>query len=170
MLSKEKTEFPEVGNVRTISVLPAVFKVFERIVLNRLKEELSSNPLHPAQTGFTEGKSTMHNVHELTSLVQTARNYALEQRRTVKEVSKRSWQFVAFIDLRKAFDSVNREQLVRKLQQRQLSSQLVLTVENLLSQTTMNYNGHKIETKVGVPQGAVTSPTLFNLYIDDLVQ
>ena len=46
-LSKEETEFPSVGAIRTVCVLPGVFKVYEKIVLSKLKPELKAkSPLH----------------------------------------------------------------------------------------------------------------------------
>ena len=46
-LSKEEKEFPSVGAIRTVCVLPGVFKVYEKIVLSKLKPELKAkSPLH----------------------------------------------------------------------------------------------------------------------------
>ena len=36
-LSKDMTPFPKVGNIRTISILPVTFKLYERLLLNRLE-------------------------------------------------------------------------------------------------------------------------------------
>ena len=40
-LSKEDSEFPSVGGIRTVNVLPGIFKIYEKIVLKKLKQELS---------------------------------------------------------------------------------------------------------------------------------
>ena len=150
-------------------MLPGVYKVFEKVVLKRVQAALAEEPLNQAQTGFTHGKSTMHNVQALLDLVQSAKQHAASQRAEVKQVSKRAWQFVLFLDLRKAFDSVDRSKLVKLLQKRRFEPVLTALVHNMLSATVMNYDGKRTETRVGVPQGAITSPTLFNVYIDGLV-
>ena len=58
-LSKEDTAYPQVGNVRTISILPTTYKIFERIIFQRLEEEVQENsPIHSTQRGFMKNKRT----------------------------------------------------------------------------------------------------------------
>ena len=47
-LAKEDTEYPNVGAIRTVNILPSIFKIFEKVVLGKLKVELREKaPLHP---------------------------------------------------------------------------------------------------------------------------
>ena len=95
-----------------------------------------------------------------------AREMAFAERRRTKTISERTKVYVCFLDLKKAFDSVDRVKLVRKLEERGIAPTLTRTLKDFLSDTVINYQNHRIETNIGVPQGAVTSPTLFNIYID----
>ena len=52
-LSKEDTPFPGVGNIRTISVTPTITKLYEKVLLERLKVVcLEKKLVHPTQAGF----------------------------------------------------------------------------------------------------------------------
>jgi hypothetical protein len=78
---------------------------------------------------------------------------------------------LAFIDLRKAFDSVDRHLLLKILKRRwEVPPWLFNTIRSFLSDTSGVVQGHRVKTNVGVPQGAVLSPTLFNLYINSMLE
>ena len=74
-----------------------------------------------------------------------------------------------FIDLAKAFDSIDRNILIDTMKERGINKSLVKAFSNMLASTSMLIDGEKVATNVGVMQGAVTSPVTFALYIDGLL-
>ena len=88
-------EDSNVSNYRPISVLPCFSKILERIMYNRLYKYLLNNHiLYKNQFGFQKHHSTEHAVMELTSEISDAFNHNL-------------FTLGVFIDLSKAFDTVN---------------------------------------------------------------
>lgn len=102
-------------------------------------------------------------------MLNTAKNRTLEQRQRKVPVKHRTRQYITFIDLKKAFDKVNRYKLVLELNKMGISPKLTVIIKNLLSNTTGTIGNEIIATTTGVPQGGVLSPTLFNLYINSLL-
>jgi len=76
---------------------------------------------------------------------------------------------IAFLDLRKALDTVSRAKLLQKMVNKGINTGLVRAIRDLLTNTRMHIDDQKFTTYRGVPQGAVTSPFLFNFFIDDLL-
>ena len=74
-----------------------------------------------------------------------------------------------FIDLAKAFDSIDRSILINTMKDRGVNDSLVKAFSNMLASTSMLIDGEKVATNIGVMQGAVTSPVTFALYIDGLL-
>ena len=157
-----KSGKPEViDNYRPISSLPIFSKIFERLTLNRMDSFISrNNILTSCQYGFRKGCSTTQAVARLLSVVVQAYN-------------QRSFSACFFLDLRKAFDTVNHDFLITKLQhygfRGQCSDYLRSYYQN--RQQYVYANGHSSSTKsvvYGVPQGSILGPICFSLYINDM--
>ena len=81
--------------------------------------------------------------------------------------------YVCYIDLTKAFDYLNRDALILKLQQRNVDGKFLNTIKYMFlkSSSRVKWNGKiskPIKTRYGVMQGGVLSPKLFNEFFQDL--
>ena len=83
--------------------------------------------------------------------------------------------YTCFIDLKKAYDTINHDALFYKLQQKNFSKNLLNLLDNIYSKTecTVKINGaltNFYPCKKGQRQGDPLSPLLFNLFINDVLQ
>lgn len=96
-------DISSLNNYRPISILPIVSKIIERAVHQQLSEFLDVNQvLHPNQSGFRPKHSTA------TALAKLVNQWSLN-------IDNKEISGVAFINLRKAFDTVDHELLLHKL-------------------------------------------------------
>ena len=157
-----KSGNPEtIDNYRPISSLPVFSKIFERLTLNRMERFISKyNLLTPCQFGFRKGFSTTHAVVKLLTNI-------------VKAYHQKIYSACFFLDLRKAFDTVNHELLIRKLEhygfRGQCSEYLKSYYENRLQYVHANgYDSSYKPVTCGVPQGSILGPLCFSLYVNDM--
>ena len=90
-------------NYRPISVIPTEAKIFEKIVYDQLYNYLNENIL---LTSFQSGFRSLHST--LTALIETTNNCSVK-------IYDRLLNGVVFVDLQKAFDTIDYSILVRKL-------------------------------------------------------
>ena len=158
----KKGDVDSADNYRGVSLLSIVSKCYTSILNQRLYNWLEENDkIAEGQAGFRKQYSTIDHVFTL---------YAIAQKRLSRKGHK---LYVAFVDFKKAFDSVHHGKLFETIKNEGIRGRfygaLRAMYDSLLSCVRVNSECSEFfGCPNGVRQGCVLSPTLFSLFINQL--
>ncbi|GFX63094.1 RNA-directed DNA polymerase from mobile element jockey [Trichonephila clavipes] len=147
-------------NYRPISLLSSIGKIYEKIILSRLKEHADNNNIIPSfQHGFRENTATNHQLLRLTNLV-------------VSGFNNHETTGGAFLDVEKAFDRVWHDGLLLKLIELNFPPYIIMIINNFLRNRTFQIKISSTLSRTacasaGCPQGSLLSPLLYNIFTHD---
>lgn len=157
LVYKKKGSVSDVSNYRPISLTSIIRRLYEKILMGTFMVHTEAT-LKSTQGGFRPRQSTLHQCFTLHEIM-----------------SRHGGNLVyAFLDLKAAYDCVNRTILWRDLQKYGFPNHLISVCKSLFDNNVSNLvaNGGRssdIMCKRGLLQGSSLSPMLFNLYINELI-
>ncbi|XP_017879159.1 trichohyalin-like, partial [Ceratina calcarata] len=158
----KKGDYQKVENYRGITLLNTAYKIYAAVLNERIKKNLEDEQsLDDTQAGFRRHRGVVDNVYILQHVVE-------------KELKRKGGKiFAFFIDLKSAFDKVDRRKVWLAMRERGIREGLIERTKEIYEETRNTIrleNGMTEEfwTEEGVRQGCILSPTLFITFLADL--
>lgn len=157
----KKGDLSLMTNYRGISLLSIAAKVYNKILLNRIRDQVDPT-LRNNQAGFRPGRSCAQQIHILRRIMEGFQDYQLPLA-------------VTFIDFKKAFDSINRKVMFSVLRHYGIPEAVVNAISVLYnnSKSAVMVDGNisdLFDVSTGVLQGDVLAPFLFVILVDYLLK
>ena len=161
VLIHKKDSVADIYNYRPLTVLPCLCAIYSKILNARLTEVVERHRLlGEVQNGFRKGRSTTDCAFTLNSILW-------------KTIAKKKKVSLAFLDLAKAYDSVCRDTLWKKLAKMGFGGQFLESLKSLYKGDFVTCESNGVTSKPvflgrGLRQGCSLSPMLFALYVSDM--
>ncbi|KAK6763572.1 hypothetical protein RB195_024047 [Necator americanus] len=159
-LSECKGDPHDIGNCHPVCLLSVIYKLLTRVILNRI-EKLLDEGQPCEQAGFRKGFNTIDPIHTVSKLIEVSREYKMPL-------------CLTFIDLKKAFDSVETEAVVEALDNQGVPTQYIKVLRELYSNFTTGispfYKNVIIDVKRGVRLGDTISPKIFTATLENAMR
>jgi len=149
-------------NYRGISLLNIGYIIYSKIIAKRLTG-IAEVILLEEQNGFRKGRSCMDCIFSASQIIKKHREFNIPT-------------YIAFIDLKKTFDSVDRDKLWTIMLSKGIPTHLMTIIQKIYKENVIRVNaGNGISedsraVTQGVRQGCPLSPVLFNLYLDEFIR
>jgi len=151
----------DVSNYRPISILSNLSKIYEKFICIQLTNYFHANNLfYEHQYGFRKFHNTTQALMSVNDLV-------------INALGNKEKLMGVFLDLSKAFDTINVEILIHKMKMYGIRNTELNIINSFLTnryQITFinNVFSQSTQLKTGIPQGSVLSPILFLIYVNDI--
>ncbi|GBP07065.1 LINE-1 retrotransposable element ORF2 protein [Eumeta japonica] len=157
ILLHKKGPKDDIGNYRPISLISNIYKVFAKVILDRISVRLEENqPVE--QAGFRKDYSTIDHIHTIKQLLQKYHEY----NKTI---------YLAFIDYSKAFDSLKHESVWQSLKEQGIRNAYINIIKNIYRESKacirLESTGDVFPINRGVRQ-ETHSPKLFTAVLEQM--
>lgn len=151
ILIYKKGDPSEVSNYRPISLMSSLYKLFSQCLLKRIGSKIDAKqPIE--QAGFRSKYSTIDHIHVLSQVIEKYKEF-------------NSPLYIAFVDYRKAFDSISHASIKEALQYHEVEKTYIDIIsniyENCKSKVRLERTGPTFKIERGVRQGDPVSPKIF---------
>ena len=159
ILLYKKGDKADVKNYRPISLLSHLYKIFTKVIQNRIKDRLDSNQPRE-QAGFRAGFSTTDHLQAINQLIEKANEYQLQL-------------CLGFVDYQKAFDSIEHTDMFDALRKINIEEGYVRILEDIYNNAVARIHidndvSREVKIQRGVRQGDTLSPKIFTATIEEV--